>query len=104
MPAEDFDKHVCALAARKLEPDRQLWSLHASVLGELRERKRRFDVPLREAVELTTARREEVFRVVDDYLLPGAPKRRLIIVAALGGLAKTSPEAELGTFKQQFPG
>jgi len=104
MPAKDIEQHVCSLAARKLEPSRTLASLQANAWREIEDRRSVFERPLIEAVELATVGREDVLKVLDDYILPTARKRRLAIVAAVGGAAKTDVHSEIRALKSDYTG
>jgi len=104
MPAADFEGHVSSLAAQKLEPDRQLLSMQENAWHELQERGCTFDRTLQEAVALAAATREDVLRLLDSCILAGAADRRLLLVAALGGRAKSSRAAELEAFTKDYPG
>lgn len=103
-PSEDLEKHVISLAAGKLEPHRTLVSTQMSAWAELQEQRYVFDRTYREAVALASVRREDVLSVLDTYIIPGAPQRRLAIVAVLGGKAKTSRVAERKAFGKAYPG
>jgi len=104
MPGEDFERHVSSLAAQKLEPDRTLVSVQEGAFGELQERNRVFDRPLREAIELAGVGKEDLLKVLDEYLARDASKRRLLIVAAIGGKAKAKRASELEAFEKDYPG
>jgi len=104
MPAEDFSRHVVALASQFLEPDRTIWDVQSRAGDELRDRCSMFDRTIREAVELATLTKEDVLRILDESLLPGAPKQRLVIVVSIGGLAKATRSSELEAFREHYPG
>jgi len=104
MPLEDIEKHVSALAAHKLEPDRTLHSVQEGVWSELQERKDVFDRYLREAVALSSVGRDDVLNIMDDFILRGAPTRRLLVIASIGGKANANKASEVQAIQGDYPG
>jgi len=104
LPSDDIERHIVSLAAQKLEPHRTLAEFQETVWGELQERQRMFDRSLREAVALATVTREDVLGLLDDFIVTGAAKRRMLIVAAIGGRAKATRVGELGALQKQYNG
>jgi len=103
LPEEDLQRHVVALGGQKLEPERTLVSVQETFFSELQERQYCFDRYLHEAAATATLTRQDVLDVLDTYILPGAPKRRLAIVASIGGKAKSSLASELKAIKKAYP-
>ncbi|CAK9058589.1 Nardilysin-like (N-arginine dibasic convertase-like) (NRD convertase-like) (NRD-C) [Durusdinium trenchii] len=101
MSEEEFQGHVEAMAAAKLEPERSLKSLQQSAWAELQERSHCFDRAWLEALALFDLKKSELVDLLRDLT---SPRRRLLITAAIGGKAvERSAALAQEAFAQRYP-
>eukprot|EP00747_Dinoflagellata_sp_TGD_P078940 gnl/TRDRNA2_/TRDRNA2_160294_c2_seq2.p2 gnl/TRDRNA2_/TRDRNA2_160294_c2~~gnl/TRDRNA2_/TRDRNA2_160294_c2_seq2.p2 ORF type:complete len:189 (-),score=32.71 gnl/TRDRNA2_/TRDRNA2_160294_c2_seq2:37-603(-) len=104
LPDQDLERHICSLAARKLEPARSLGAVQSSAWSELQERSYLFDRRLHEAIELASVCREDVLSLFDRCIARAAPERRFLLSVAIGGRAKSTKAVEVEEIGRDYPG